>query len=264
MDTPETRVALITGAGRGIGRSIAESFAANGYAVAVNDLPDVGVDDTLDSISKQGGRAHPVIYDIGREEHVEEMFEDVHRSLGLVDVLVNNAAFFEFVNPSVQTVEGFSRTLQVDVVGAFMTTRAAARDMSERSGGVVINIASVNGYVTIPQNAAYAAAKAALIGLTRGFALDLGPRGIRVVSISPGFTETPAVKMYLDALSDEARDSEMRDYYERVPLGRLARPQEIADACIFLASERATFITGTDFLVDGGMYALNRAFSYNP
>jgi len=258
------RVVLVTGGGRGIGHFVALAFAAQGNRVVVNDVPEVGTSDTVDAINAAGGTALGLLTDISDQAHVRKMFDEVKSELGPVGVVVNNAAYYDFINPTKQSIQSFERTFAVDVTGTFHTTQAAVPHMQALGGGVVINIASLNAYVTIPQNAAYSAAKAAVVGLTRAFALELGPLGIRVVSVSPGFTETPAVKLYLDALNEEKRKSEMGTYYERIPLGRLAKPQEIADACVFLASERASFITGTDLLVDGGMFALNKAFSYNP
>jgi 3-oxoacyl-[acyl-carrier protein] reductase len=264
MATKKGRVVLVTGAGRGIGHSIAIAFANEGDKVVVNDVGAVGTKDTVKAIKAKGGTALGIEADISSQAEVRSMFDQVKKKLGPIGVVVNNAAYYDFVNPTKQSVQSFERTFAVDVTGTFHTAMAAVPHMKELKGGVVINIASVNAYVTIPQNAAYSAAKAAVVGLTRALALELGPLGIRVVSVSPGFTQTPAVKLYLDALSEKARKSEMGAYYERIPLGRLARPEEIADACVFLASKKATFITGTDLLVDGGMYALNKAFSYNP
>jgi NAD(P)-dependent dehydrogenase (short-subunit alcohol dehydrogenase family) len=258
------RVVLVTGGGRGIGHSIALAFAAEGDSVIVNDVPDVGASDTVSAIKAAGGKAIGVMTDISDQSQVQAMFEKVKNEVGPVGVVVNNAAYYDFINPTKQSVKSFEQTFSVDVTGTFHTIQAAVPHMKALGGGVVVNIASVNAYVTIPQNAAYSAAKAAVVGLTRAFALELGPLGIRVVSVSPGFTATPAVNLYLDSLSEEARKLEMGTYYDRLPLGRLAKPEEIADACVFLASERASFITGTDLLVDGGMFALNKVFSYNP
>lgn len=260
----ERGVALVTGAGRGIGQSIALAMSNAGYKVAAVDLPVVGLAETTDLIRGSSGICEGFEMDISSEQAVVDLLAAIDEKFGPVGVLVNNAAYYDFVNPSKQTLESFESTFKVDVYGPFLTIRESIPHMERLGGGVVINIASLNAYVTIPQNAAYASAKAALLGLTRAYALELGPRNIRVVSVSPGFTATPAVKLYLDALSDEARAAEMGSYYDRLPLGRLGLPEEIADACVFLASPRAAFITGSDLLVDGGMHALNRAFSYNP
>ena len=129
---------------------------------------------------------------------------------------------------------------------------------------MIVTIASLNGYVTIPQFSAYAPSKAAAIALTRGLALEYGPMGIRVVSVSPGFTATDAVESYLASLPPDRRRVELGDYEARMPLGRLARPREIADTVVFLASPRASFIHGTDVLVDGGMHCLSKAYVFNP
>ena len=128
------------------------------------------------------------------------------RELGPVGVVVNNAAWYEFINPSKQSVESFEKNFNVDVTAMFHTMQCALPHMQEVGGGVIVSIASLNAYVTIPQNATYSAAKAAIVALTRSFALELGPMGIRVCSLSPGFTATPVVQVYLDSLTPERRD----------------------------------------------------------
>jgi 3-oxoacyl-[acyl-carrier protein] reductase len=255
---------LVTGAAHGIGRAICEAFAHEGDAIVVNDLEEAKTAETVEAVRAVGGRAIGIGADIGDRAQVEAMFARARDELGTVGVVVNNAAWYEFVNPSEQSVESFEKNFNVDVTAMFHTMQCALPGMKELGGGVIVSIASLNAYVTIPQNAAYSAAKAAIVALTRGFALELGPLGIRVCAVSPGFTETPVVKVYLDSLSDERRQEELGKYFERMPLRRLCRPEEIANAVVFLASPKASAITGTDLLVDAGMYCLNKAFSYNP
>jgi NAD(P)-dependent dehydrogenase (short-subunit alcohol dehydrogenase family) len=258
------RVVLVTGAARGIGREIAVRFAAAGANIVVNDLVQADTADTIEAVEELGRRALGYGADIGEGEQVEAMLAAAYEALGPVSVVVNNAAFYDFGCATEQTEEAWLRTWGVDVTGVFHTTRAALPHMRDTGGGVIVNIASANAYFTIPQNTTYAAAKAGLVGLTRGLALELGPRGIRVVAVSPGFTRTPAVQAYLDDLSEERRQDEMGGYYAECPIGRLVEPEEIADACVFLASPAASFVTGVDLPVDGGMYAVNKSLSYNP
>jgi NAD(P)-dependent dehydrogenase (short-subunit alcohol dehydrogenase family) len=258
------RVALVTGAGRGIGREIALRFAADGADVVVNDLAVDDTADTVGAVHELGRRALGYGADVSDGEQVQAMFAAARAELGPVSVVVNNAAFYDFGCMTEQTEEAWLRTWGVDVTGVFHTTRAALPHMRAAGGGVIVNIASANAYFTIPQNTTYAAAKAGLVGLTRGLALELGPQGVRVVAVSPGFTRTPAVQAYLDDLSEERRQDEMGGYYAECPIGRLVEPEEVADACVFLASTAASFITGVDLPVDGGMYAVNKSLSYNP
>jgi NAD(P)-dependent dehydrogenase (short-subunit alcohol dehydrogenase family) len=257
-------VVLVTGAAHGIGQAIALAFAAEGDAVVVNEREEAATRETVEAIRAAGGRAIGIGADVASGGAVDAMFERARAELGDVSVVVNNAAWYEFINPSHQSVESFERTFATDVTQVFHTMKAAVPSMKRAGGGVIISIASVNAYVTIPQNAAYSAAKAAVVALTRALALELGPVGIRVVSISPGFTATPAVQAYIDSLSEERKQAELGAYYERIPLRRLVKPEEIADTAVFLASPRASAITGTDILVDAGMNCLNKVFSYNP
>lgn len=258
------RVVLVTGAAHGIGRSIALAFAAEGDTVVVNEREEAATRDTVLAVEAAGGRAIGMGADIGDRPAVDAMFERIRGEVGDVTVVVNNAAWYEFINPSRQSTASFERTFAVDVAAVFHTMQASVQGMRRAGGGVIISIASLNAYVTIPQNAAYSAAKAAVVALTRALSLELGPVGIRVVSISPGFTATPAVEAYIASLTEERRAIELGAYYERTPLRRLVRPEEIADTAVFLASSKASAITGTDVLVDAGMYSLNKAFSYNP
>lgn len=263
-EPPSPRTVLVTGAAHGIGRSICLGFAAEGDKVVVNDVDEAKTAETVEAVRAAGGTAIGIGADIGDKAQVDAMFARAEAELGTVGVVVNNAAWYEFINPSQQTVESFEKNFNVDVTAMFHTMKAALPGMQRLGGGVIVSIASLNAYVTIPQNAAYSAAKAAVVALTRGFALELGPLGIRVCSVSPGFTATPVVQVYLDSLTPERRKEELGAYDERMPLRRLGKPEEIANAVVFLASPKASFITGTDLLVDGGMYCLNKAFSYNP
>ena len=194
------RVVLVTGAADGIGRAACLAFAAEGDTIVVNDLRE-DADDARPS-SSSGRPAAGDRHRRGRRRRRSgpAMFERASREVGHVGVVVNNAIWYEFLDPTQQTVDGFEKTFNVGVTAIFHAMQAALPGMTELGGGVIVNIASLNAYATLPQLSAYAAAKAAVVALTRGFALQLGPRGIRVVSVSPGFTQTPAVQRYIDSL----------------------------------------------------------------
>ena len=257
-------VVVVTGATGGIGQAVALAFAAEGYHVAVNDIRIDDDCDTVRLIKAAGGVARAYSADVSDPQSVQGMFDSIREDLGPVRVVVNNAALYDSFDPSVVEPDVVVRMLTVDVGGPLFMIQSALPHMESLGGGVIVNISSLNGYVTIPQNTVYASAKSALISLTKGFALSLAPRNVRVVSVSPGFTETKAVSYYLGALSEERRRVELDGHNSRIPLGRRGRPDEIADAAVFLASDAASFITGTDFLVDGGTHAYNTVFTYNP
>lgn len=263
-EPPAPRTVLVTGAARGIGQAIALAFAAEGDRIVVNDRSDEAGEDTVRRIRELGGEAVAIGADVSRRPEVDALFARAEAALGPVGVVVNNAAAYPEIRATVQTVESFEEVFAVNVTAVFHTAQAALPGMRALGGGVIVTIASLNGYVTIPQFSAYAPSKAAAIALTRGLALEFGPMGIRVVSVSPGFTATDAVQSYLASLPDERRRQELGDYDSKMPLGRLARPEEIADTVVFLASPKASFIHGTDVLVDGGMHCLSKAFLFNP
>lgn len=257
-------VVVVTGAGRGIGRSIAETFAAEGAKVAVNDINSAGVEETVALLRNEGATCLEAVADITSYGAVQAMYAKIHKVFGPVSVVVNNAAWYEFIKATDQSDESWHRTWAVEIDGMWNMVRGALPHMQETGAGVVINIASANAFFTIPQNTAYAGAKAGIVGLTRGLALELGPQNIRVLSISPGLIATPAIREYVAALDPEKRATEMGRYDEQIPLRRIGQPEEVANLCVFLASDKAAFIHGTDISCDGGMWALNKAFSYTP
>ncbi len=249
MGRLEAKVAIVTGAARGIGAEIARRFADEGAAVVVADRRDELGEEVAETIRKEGGRAHYQSLDVTSEEAWRSVVERTQGELGGVDVLVNNAGIIR-VKPFLQTsLEELHKVLDTNLVGAFLGTQAVAPCMQARGGGSVINFSSVQGLEGRDGFSAYSASKFAVRGLGKTLAIELGPLGIRVNTVFPGPTRTKMTerKGWTDAQYDEAQQG--------YPLGRMAQPGEIAEVALFLASDAASFCTGGEFVVDGGVTA---------
>lgn len=241
----EPRVALVTGAGTGIGAAIAQRLAADGYAVAVNALSADDAAPTVSLIEDAGGTAAAFPGDVSVEADVRRVVGDCVARFGRLDVAVNNAGFHEPMAFLDLTLESWERQLGTDLTGVFLVTREAARHMAERGSGVVVNVSSVHEHRPWPDAAAYCTAKAGVGMLTACAGRELAPRGVRVVAVAPGAIGTEAnLERHGGLVSDEVR--------EQVPIGRLGTPEEIANAVAWLASDQASYVTATTFVVDGG------------
>ena len=246
----EDRVAIVTGGGRGIGRAIAGELADAGAAVVPVARSDEQVEAVAEGIEETGGTALPATADVTNGEAVTDLVERVERELGGIDVLVNNAG----ANPAAalgtpETVDpqAFADLLEVNLIGAFRCTHAAADSITER-GGSVVNVASVGGLVGLPRQHPYVASKHGLVGMTKSLALDWAPDA-RANVLAPGYVATELTD---DLREDEALGESIR---ERTPMGRFADPGEIAGTVVFLASDAASFVTGSVLTADGGWTA---------
>jgi NAD(P)-dependent dehydrogenase (short-subunit alcohol dehydrogenase family) len=195
-DLPSTsfidQVVLITGAGKGLGRALAEAFAAHGAVVAANDLTPINLDETLRRIAAAGGRAQPYLFDVAKRLPIQSLVETVHSELGRLDILINNAAVAPRGAILSMDEWDFHRTLDVNVAGPFFTMQQAGRVMLAHGGGVIVNLGAAAGPAPQPELAAYLASKAALAALTRAAALELAPHGIRVHAVCPQPASPPA------------------------------------------------------------------------
>jgi len=245
----QSRVALVTGAARGIGRRVALTLAERGYRIAANDLGTP--EGTLEELERAGAEALSVPGDVSDDGSVRGMVEAVMAGFGRVDVLVNNAGI-SLIAPAEETTSADSRrVLEVNLTGPFLTSREFGRDMLQRGEGCIVNISSVAGLLGIGNRAAYNASKHGLIGLTRTLAAEWGGRGVRVNAVCPGW-----VKTEMD-VEDQAGDGYTdADIADRVPMDRFATPEDVARAVAFLADpEQSGFVNGHTLSVDGGWFA---------
>ena len=242
---------LISGAARGIGLATARTFAVKGYHVVIADLD--GERAAAAAAELSGTEPHcGLALDVSDAEMVEAVVAQVEDEVGPIEVLVNNAGIADQpVGTLKQQIEPFSRLLSVHLNGCFLLTQACAGYMLERRQGAIVNLSSIAGLAGIPGRNAYAAAKAGIIGMTRSMACEWGRRGVRVNTVAPGYVETALV-----ADLAESGVLDVDTLRRRTPLGRLAQPDEIAQAVLFLASPAASYITGTTLVVDGGWLAL--------
>ncbi|NYE57087.1 glucose 1-dehydrogenase [Carboxydothermus ferrireducens] len=243
------KVVVVTGAGRGIGRSIARMYAEHGAKVVIADRNFQDALETERLISEEGGEAMAILADVSKPEDVITLMEKIEKRYGRLDILINNAGFGCWKSPYDLTVEEWDSVINTNLRGTFLCSREAAKIMRKGGGGAIVNIASTRAIMSEPNSESYAASKGGILALTHALAISLGPDRIRVNAISPGWIET-----------GEYEKLQEIDHLQH-PAGRVGKPEDIARACLFLTAEENSFITGANLVIDGGM---TRKMIYEP
>ena len=241
------KVAVVTGASKGIGAAIARHFADEGAAVVVNySSSKEGADRVVAEIKGNGGRAIAVQANVAKHADIQRLFAEARKAFGRLDILVNNAGIYEFAPLEQVTPEHFHKQFDLNVLGLLLTTQEAIK-LFGPGGGSIVNISSVVATTTPPNASVYSATKAAVDAVTRSLAKELGPRKIRVNAINPGMVETEGVH------AAGITESDLRKQFEaQTPLGRIGQPRDIGPAAVFLASEESSWITGETLHIAGG------------
>ena len=245
----EGKVAIITGASRGIGEAIALAYAQSGAKVALASRKLQGVEEVAQKVKAAGGEAIAVAAHTGKTADIEALVKATVAAFGKVDVLVNNAATNPYFGPMVSTDDAaLAKTFEVNMKGYFDAAKLVAKHLLDRGApGSIVNVASVAGLGAAPLQGAYAMTKAAVISMTKTLAFELGPSSIRVNAIAPGLVKT----RFASALVDNP--DIVKRVVEKTPLGRYAAPEEIAGGAVYLASDAASFVTGSVLVIDGGL-----------
>jgi NAD(P)-dependent dehydrogenase (short-subunit alcohol dehydrogenase family) len=242
------RGVVVTGGAQGIGRAIVMTALREGARVAFVDVDAERGRET----ERQVGGAHFVQGDIAQEPEVEAAVAVARGLIGAIDVLINNAGRNAYADPVRMSEGEWDAVFAVDLKGAWLCSKHVLPEMIERGSGSIINIASLHGSLTAQGQFPYAAAKSGLIGLTRSLALEVAPHGIRVNAVSPGYTRTAILQRHFERSGDSDLERRVLDVH---PLGRVGEPAEIAEVVCFLASDAASYVTGADWAVDGGLGA---------
>lgn len=249
MKSLKDKVALITGARQGMGKSHAIVLAKQGVKVVVTDINQADCQKVVDEIKNSGGEAIAFKLDVSKKSEVESVVTETVKQFGKLDILINNAGIAQFKPFLELTEEDWDKTIDINLKGEFLCAQAAARIMKEQGGGVIINIGSVamgqQGF-GMPNTAHYCASKGGIAAMTEALAVELAPFNIRVNAIAPGLIETPMI----DTVKSDPKM--MEGLLQRIPLKRVGRSEEVSELVAFLASDSSSYITGSVVIIDGG------------
>ncbi len=241
----ESKVAIVTGSARGIGKAIAMKFAKDGYDVVISDILQDVAEQTAKEIEELGQKALVVVADVSKAEDAERLINETVNAFGRLDVLVNNAGITRD-NLAIRMKENeWDMVLNINLKGTFLCSQAAAKYMMKKRTGRIVNIASVSGILGTAGQANYASSKAGVIALTKALARELGPRNITVNAVAPGYIITEMTEKLPDKVKEE--------YLSQIPLKRGGTPEDVANVVAFLASDAASYVTGTTLIVSGGL-----------
>ena len=248
----KNKVAIVTGARRGLGRTHALTLAQAGAKVVVSDISLEDCEKVVKEIKKQKGEALAVKSDVSKKQEVEELVRKAVDKWGKIDILINNAGICQFKPFLELTEEEWDRTININLKGYFLCSQAAVKEMAKQKSGVIVNIASVamgQQGIGLPNIVHYCASKGGIVAMTEAMALELAPYNIRVNAIAPGMIDTPMV----DTVKQDPKSIE--GLLARVPLHRMGEPQEVSNLVLFLASDESSYMTGSTVVVDGGWLA---------
>ena len=247
----QNKVALITGAGDGIGRGIAVRFAAEGAKIGVLDVNEKTCHATADLIREKGGQAMPLVVDVRQPDQVKWAVDTLAHKYGPINVVVNNAAVMPSGKLHETSLEDFERAIAVNLRGAYLVDREVIPMMLEQGAGSIIHMSSVTGILGLPGIAIYSATKGALAALTRAMSTDYAAQGIRINSVSPGTIDSPMLHNFVAAQRE--RERVRQEFDDMHPIGRVGTIDEVANVFVFLASDESSFVTGANYTVDGGL-----------
>lgn len=249
MGILENKVALVTGAGSGIGLSVAHSYAKEGAKVIVSDINEEHGKKAVEDIKAHGGEAAFIKADTSKAEEVEGLIKKTVEIYGRLDIACNNAGIGgEQALTGDYSLDSWRKVLSVNLDGVFYGCKYQLEQMEKNGGGIIVNMASIHGTVAAPLSSAYTAAKHAVVGLTKNIGAEYGQKNIRCNAVGPAYIDTPLLEM----LSEEMRNALITKH----PMGRLGKPEEVAELVLFLSSEKSSFMTGGYYLVDGGYTAI--------
>jgi NAD(P)-dependent dehydrogenase (short-subunit alcohol dehydrogenase family) len=249
------KIAIVTGAGSGIGAATAKALAAEDAAVAAVDINEAGVNNTCLDITATGARSLPVVCDVSQADGAERAVHSTIAAFGGVDILVNNAGIARYGTVVDMSEDEWDAVVGTNLKGPFLMAKMAIPEIRQRGGGAIVNTASVQAFASQALVPAYSASKGGVVALTKAMAIDHAPDNIRVNAIAPGSVETGMLRAAAELFVPDDQSGAMESWGKLHPIGYLAQPEEVADVIVFLVSHRSRYVTGTVLVVDGGLLA---------